>query len=422
MDLQIMAALADRRRFSNLRAMVPDDMINGETALMLQWYDAYFRTFPTAKAVNYDELETLIGLRSKKATAEQKAVTLHLVRKLRQGVPEEVVQGIVSQLHELDLSGKVGRMLVDYAEGGSVDLAYELQMLSTKVRRAMVDGGKATWADGSILDYLEMDDDEGGLQWTSFKTLAANLKGLRIGDNIAVCAPTDQGKSSLMIRLAVDFQRQAKLIYPGRPTLYLVNEGTEERIKNRIYGTVAGVERDKLIQMARDGSLDKLYDEEMGGWDMIRPVNIHGKNMAQVSRIIEQHNPHLVISDMTGRIRANSNKSGGANDIQQLEEVWNDKRELAVLQEFAHIGTVQVSAEGFNQLYPPVSALQNSKTGIQTTLDLIIMMGALTNPDSRDLRGISTPKNKLARSGKKSLQMFQAQFLAGTNEWQEYAQ
>jgi hypothetical protein len=83
---------------------------------------------------------------------------------------------------------------------------------------------------------------------------------------------------------------------------------------------------------------------------------------------------------------------------------------------------VQVSAEGFNQLYPPVSALQNSKTGIQTTLDLILMMGALTNPDSRELRGLSTPKNKLARSGQKSLQMFQAHFDAGVNQWTTYSQ
>ena len=323
----------------------------------------------------------------------------------------------MSQLHELDLSGRAGALIHQYNEGEDVDLSFELQRMSSAVRRSIAEGGKATWADGDILDYLTADDDEGGLQWNSFEILKLGLKGLQKGDNVAVCMPTDQGKTSLLCRLAVDFQRQAKLLYPGQPLLYLVNEGTQERIKNRMYQTVAGVERDALIEMARDGSLQTLYDTEMGGFDAIRPVNVHGKNISQISRIIEQHNPHLVITDMTGRIKAMSNKSGGANDIGQLEEVWNDMRELAVIQNFAHIGTVQVSAEGFNMLYPPVSALQNSKTGIQTTLDLILMGGALTAPDMRTLRGISTPKNKLSRSGMKGLLMFEAWFDANINKW-----
>lgn len=421
MDLQILAALAERSRFRNLRAMVPDQMINPDTAVMLQWYNAYFEAFPDQKVIDHDQLTSLIGLRSKNASPEAKATTLHLVAQLRKGVPPDVVAGIVSQLYELDFVGQAGAILARYEDGQQVEPSYDLQMLSSKIRRAISDSGKASWADGDILDYLNADKDEGGLQWTSFKTLQHGLKGLTKGKNVALAAPTDKGKTSALCRIGVDFQRQAKILYPGQPLLYLVNEGTAESIKNRLYGTVAGVERDELYAMARAGTLQKMYNEQMGGADMIRPVNIHGKSMSQISRIIEQHEPHTVISDMTGRIRATSNKSGGGNDINQLEEVWNDMRELAVIQDFAHMGTVQVSAEGFDMLFPPVSAMQNSKTGIQTTLDLIIMLGAKISPDAANLRGISTPKNKMARSGYKSLNMFQVHFEPATNTWEEYA-
>lgn len=319
MDLQILAALAERSRFKNLRAMVPDQMINPDTAVMLQWYNAYFEAFPDQKVINHDQLTSLIGLRSKNASPEAKAITLHLVDRLRKGVPADVVQGIVAQLYELDFVGQAGAVLARYEDGQPVEASYELQMLATKVRRAMTESAKASWADGDILDYLAADKDEGGLQWTSFRSLELSLKGLTKGKNVALAAPTDKGKTSMLCRAAVDFQKQAKILYPGQPTVYLVNEGTQESIKNRLYGTVAGVERDVLYEMARSGELQKLYNEEMGGYDMIRPINIHGKNMAQISRIIEQHNPHLVISDMTGRIRATSNKSGGANDINQLD-------------------------------------------------------------------------------------------------------
>ena len=417
MDLNILAALANRQRYKRLSGAVPMGMIEADTQILLAWYNVYFQTFPDQPDIVVDELISLIRLRSQSSTPEQVAVTLHLAEKLRTPVSEGTVHGLVSQLHELDLSGKAGALIHQYNEGEDVDLAYELQMMATGVRRSIAEGQKASWANGSILDSLTQDDDEGGLQWTLFDLLHQALKGAQKGDNIAVCAPTDQGKTSLLCAIAVDFQRQAKVLYPGQPLLYLVNEGTQERVRNRMYQTVAGVEREQLIEMARDGSLDTLYNKEMGGFDAIRVVNCHGKNLAQISRIIEQHKPHTVITDMTGRIKAMSNKGGGANDIGQLEEVWNDMRELAVIQDFLHIGTVQVSAEGFNMLYPPVSALQNSKTGIQTTLDLCLMMGALTNADMRTLRGISTPKNKLARSGMKSLVMFEAWFQAGINKW-----
>jgi hypothetical protein len=61
--------------------------------------------------------------------------------------------------------------------------------------------------------------------------------------------------------------------------------------------------------------------------------------------------------------------------------------------------------------------MQNSKTGIQTTLDLAIMMGALATPEMWDLRGISTPKNKRARAGCKSLNMFEVMFNPQVNQW-----
>lgn len=53
-------------------------------------------------------------------------------------------------------------------------------------------------------------------------------------------------------------------------------------------------------------------------------------------------------------------------------------------------------------LYPPYSALKDSKTGIQGATDLILMMGALDNPEAQSLRGLSTPKNKFCPPGKKS--------------------
>ena len=151
---------------------------------------------------------------------------------------------------------------------------------------------------------------------------------------------------------------------------------------------------------------------------MIRLVNIHGMNVAQVARVIEAHKPFMVITDMTGRIRANSSK-GDSNEVRELEEVWNSMRELSAKLRFIHIGTAQISAEGMNELYPPVTALQWSKVGIQTTLDLIIMLGAINTEGFQNTRGISTPKNKLIRQGAREDNKFEVVFDPELNLWQE---
>lgn len=418
MDIVILAALMQRRRWNSLYHAVPQETLTPETRAMLAWFALYYNTFPEQQAVDVDQLISLIRLRSTASTQEQIAVTLALAGKLRSEIPADVIQGIAASLYERDFAGRAGALIHQYNEGEEIDLAHDIGMLAQNARRAIADGAAPNWASGDILDYLAADSDDGGLQWTTFSILQQTLKGFQKGDNIAVVAPTDKGKTSLLCRLAVDFQHQARDLYPGQPLLYLVNEGTQEKITTRLYQTVSGVSRAEMQKMAESGELQKTYAEHLGGRDMIRAVNIHGKNTAQVSRIIEQHGPHTVITDMTGRIRAMSNKSGGGNDIAQLEEVWNEIRELAVLQEFGHVGTVQVSAEGFDMFHPPLSAMQNSKTGIQTTLDLALMMGAKNDQMYQNIRGISTPKNKLARSGQNSLQKFEVNFHPQENKWE----
>lgn len=391
-------------------------MISPDTQAMLAWFGMYFTTFPDRDNIDLSELRELVKLRSGGAGAEQIALTLHLVQQLQMPVAQESLAGILAQLQELDLAGRAGAVIARYNSGEEVELSFELQNMASQTRRSIAEGGRASWADGDIGQYLAMENDEGGLQWSMFPALENRLKGVRPGINIAVAAPTDQGKTSLLCYLAAGFAKQAHTMYDKRPLLYLVNEGTQERITVRMYQTVLQCTLEELAQYQQDGSLIPRYEAVVQRRDAIRVANIHGKNLAQVEDLIGRHNPYMVITDMTGRIRSMTNK-GGMNDISQLEDVWNSVREMTVIQDFAHIGTVQVSYEGTDMLYPPLTAMQNSKTGIQTTLDLCLMMGALTNPDAAKLRGLSTPKNKLARSGCTAQNQVQMYFDPTTNSW-----
>jgi len=416
LDRHILIALMPRHKYRALIGAVPKDMMDGHTSNLLDWFDVYFKTYPDADAINLDALLTMMKLRANLDTA-QMAVTSAILNQLREPVSDAVILQTQNSLEELAFAGKAGAVLAAYNQGDDVDLTFELHRMAAESRRRIDTSSGAKWADGDVLDYIEADADNSGLQLTTFPALHTRIKGLRGGHNICVSAPTDKGKTSLMLRMLVDFAKQAKTIFPDRPALCCVNESLAEVLTPRVYQTALEMSREELLTAARKGTLVQSYMDVVGRRDSIRMVNIHGMNTGQVARIIEAHNPYMVITDMTGRIRSSSNSSG-VNDVAQLEEAWNTMRELAAMQDFIHMGTTQVSMEGMDMLFPPLTAMQNSKVGIQTTLDLCIMMGALNNTEVQDLRGISTPKNKLARTGQSSTNQVECYFNPERNQWQ----
>lgn len=415
-DKVLLKALSRRDRFRALRGAISDEMFDGNTIALLGWFRFYFDSMPEAEAIDPDGLMTLIRLRGG-LDSSTLAIMIQLTDRLREEVPQETITQALNQLEEIAFSGAAGALIARYNNNEEVDLTFELAQLAQKTRKRMETSNGAKWADADILEYLAQDNDEGGLQWTMFPELQSNLKGLRPGKNVAVAAYTDKGKTSFLCRMLICFAIQGKTLFPDRPILYMVNEGMAETITPRVYQTALSIDRAEMNAMARAGTLVPAYEAVVGRRDHIRLVNIHGMNVGQVSRIIEAHKPYIVVTDMTGRIRANANNSGGANDTAQLEDAWNCMRELAAMLDFAHIGTVQVSVEGKDVLYPELSALQGSKIGIQTTLDLMLMMGFLPGDEMATIRGISTPKNKEGRAGRKSLVKFETFFDANKNIW-----
>lgn len=423
LELNLLKVMSTRARFQSYRGILPDAMLDNNTVAVLGWMKLYYQTYPDHLLVEPATLMTLIRLRSPGATPEQLRIFEQVVDELDRPIDDTTQKNTMEVLEQLRMSGEAAALVSAFQRGEEVDLVAEMRRLVTATNERIERTNAAKWADADPLVYIEAEADSSGLQFLCFPQLEHSLKGARPGKNIAVAMPTDSGKTSLLCQIAIDMARQAhklrdELDWIGdRPLLYLINEGTAEAITPRIYQTALHVEFDELHRLAKSGELVPKYEAIVGRRDAIRLVNVHGMNAGQVYRIIEAHDPYMVITDMTGRIRAPSNREGGKNDVSQVEEVWNYFREAAAILQFIHLGTVQVSAEGFDQLYPPLSAMQDSKVGIQTTLDLCIMGGKLAALSHEGIRGISTPKNKLARSGKKSYNQFEAGFDPTTNTW-----
>ena len=402
-DRLVMAALADQQRYKRLIDAVPKSMMAGETNTMLAWYNLYFKNYPTRKHINWDELISLVRLRSTTATAEQLAVTLHMVDSLRKPVDPEALAGTLAQLYELDFAGRAGAVLAQYNNGEEVDVAFEIGRLAKDATKARGATAPDTYIDTPIGELLAAVSEDKGLKFRRISALREGVLGMQGGASVLIAARPDKGKTSFIADTITDMAPQCVEHFGAdRPVLWLCNEGDGRRIIPRIYQAALGKNLYEITSMSNAGTLVKAYCEAINGpSNYIRVKNAHGMSLAAIEQVIESMNPCLVIFDMAAHIKLGKNQGGG-NKADEVEAIWVGIREMAVIHDFVAMGTCQISAEGNDMLYPSYSALKDSKTAAQGAVDVMIMLGSLENPAAAGLRGVSTPKNKFGVPGRPS--------------------
>lgn len=409
-DALILKALAHRQRYNQLLSHVPQDMLSAETRVMLQWFAAYFQTYPDHEVIQTEALETLVRLRSGGADPASVEVTLHYCRMLAQPVDDEALRGVLATLTELDFAGRAAAIISEYERGGDVDVVHELEVMAREAKRSRSNGKAADWIDTSVTQILSEVENDVGIKWRRIPLLFEHIAALQGGVSVAIGARPDKGKTSMIADTLTDWAPQCVDFFGAdRPILWLNNEGSGKRIIPRLYQAALGMTLPEIIELSHLGVLEHRYEEAIGAdRHYIRVKDIHGASMAQIEQIIEDINPCVVVLDMIANVRMGGSKTANKADL--VEQTWQYWRELQVMHDFIGIATVQVSAEGGNDLFPPYSALKDSKTGIQGATDIILLLGSLDRADMQYLRGLSTPKNKFAVAGKVSYAQGEVEF------------
>ena len=397
-----------------MKPLIPLSMLAPDTQAMIGWVQQYFDAFPERTEINYEEFSKLVHIRLGDGNPENLALMRSLIAQMAQPVDDVTLRGIVSQLYELSLSGEAAALITKYQNGEEIDLAYELGRLSQKTLRSMGQSCITDYETTPIETILGEISNDRGLKWTRLKVLHDHIAGLLGGASIAVGARPDKGKTSLIAETLTDWAPQIATVFgPNRPIAWLNNEGTAKRIIPRVYQATLKKSLPEIIALSNAGQLQEQYTKAIGGVpDLIRVKDMHGQSLAQVEQLVEQWRPAVVVFDMLANFRMGS--VAGGNKADAVEQAWQEVREMAVRHDFVAISTVQVSAEGDNMLFPPYSALKDSKTGIQGATDVILMMGALNDPNFQKLRGLSTPKNKYQIAGRPSCAQSEVQFDAAT--------
>lgn len=421
MDLIVVRAMCTQKVWNRLREQIPKSMLAPDTSNLLDWVGLYWNTYPEHQEVQWDAMQSMLNLRAGHLSRDERAIMNSLLTGVQQ-VPDDSVVGIVQTLNELAYSGEVAALTQRYQDGDEVDYLLEMKQLQRKYGDgAAVHESLLEWESGSVDEILAATDESGGLKLGVFQQLSSSIRGLRGGDCIAVAAPVDSGKTSLLAAMAVDFAEQMQQqpeVYGERPILWLVNEGPATRTVPRVYQAALHWTLAEIKERHSKQEFVPAYLKKVGSTDRIRIKAAHSLTMAQISTLLEEMRPAILIIDMPANIRGGNADS----EHQNLEARWQELRVLGCEYDCVMIGTMQLSLEGYNMLYPPLTAMKQSKIGVQGALDLALMMGCLDRneqPQMQNIRGISTPKNKLALSGKESLLQFEVNFQPGRCKFED---
>lgn len=395
MDKLLVATLSNRSRYKALAKSVPHDDIGTSTSWLIKSFGAYFDKNPESQDVDFAVLETMARL---KLEHQDSAPVIALIAQASKViVSPEQIQNTTQQLLERGYASLAASLINRYQDGEDIDLSHEMYKHTMAVRKQLGTAAETMFREPDIHEILAEQARDEGLKFRQ-TCLQEYMKGLMPPLSVAFCAGVDSGKTSFLADALTYMAPQAEKLWPGRPIIWFSNEGVVREIWPRLYSSALGLTADKLAKI----KAEKLYADfgkALGGdRHKIKMKDAHGWGLAQVAGVIEELKPIIVVFDML----ANFKLPGVEKKHEKLETLFQEVREMAALHDFIAISTVQFSAEGYDLLYPPGTALKDTKIGVQGALDIQINMGKLNDPAYVNTRGLSLPKNKRKVIGKPS--------------------
>lgn len=390
-DINLLRLMKRRENFYKVYARVPRQAIEQQTAVLLDDMAEYFKACPDDEVMDVATFYPMFLARHPKLADDARTKFKRIIADMRDDLPQDREDLILSSLFELRLGGDLATVLSQYEEG---DIANLHVALAGKLDEFRKDSGfkSLDFLQDDIMDLLQQEVDDSGMRWR-LNCLNESMRGLRAGDFGIIAGRPDKGKTTF---LASELSFMAPQLEEGQPVVWLNNEGPGNRIIPRLYQAALGMSMTEMIAFSKTNNLNDAYNELMGMPWRIRVFDVHGLDTYAVEQILDKHEPGLVVYDMIDKVRGFAD-AGRTDEV--LERMYDWARELGVKYNFAGMATSQISNEGDGLQFPSLGMLKDSKTGKQGACDFQLMLGASNDPAYAGLRYIGAPKNKLRRDG-----------------------
>lgn len=203
------------------------------------------------------------------------------------------------------------------------------------------------------------------------------------GQHIMLVGRPEIGKSTFSINFAVGMA-----IKQSQRVLYVGNEDQIDILKSR---AVCRVTNKSLEEIEADKDAAIALYADRGGEERLQFVQVFNGGPDDLRPLIEEVEPTVIVLD---QIRNLAGEADGM--VAKLEENGQAFRLLLIEYKLIGLSVTQAWGPAEGKAWLDMTDIDNSKTGLPGTADLIIGMGADSTMLARGQRALSFPKNKLS--------------------------
>ena len=376
--------LKNKKNYDKLRGVVNTQLIDYDIRRALNTLDTYWRNYPAHEEVHPDVFLTELGLQHEDLTADQMRMYQGMVQVMMQNPDSASAEGLIRSLRTLDFAAELERKHELYQEGADIDLHQEIKDLVDTYEQDIARSIDLDYCRDTLADLIEDTVNGTKLRW-HLACLNGAMPDVRTGHQVIFAARPGKGKTSFCAAQAVSVAADLEM---DRPILWFNNEGKGRAIKGTLYRAALKSTFNDIINLGA-AEAQARYDNIIGGQDRIRIFDIHGRDYKYLERIIDKHNPIMVIFDMLDNVHGFAD---AARTDLRLEQIYQWARERSVLDDFFSLPTSQISVEGEGLAWCDQSMLKDSKTAKQGACEAIVMMGAKSAPEFLNSRFMYIPK------------------------------
>ena len=385
-------ALLDRNQFVQYRQIflgLPD--IQVEHKYILKTLGNYYDEFPEADRISVDELQTYFE--AVNPSIKNAEMIKRVFEDLRSAdlTNVELLNKVLHLYIRKYYCGAIMQAAVDGSDGQSDTAIEDIQDMIEKYKEVAItlSGTEVEDTEVCTVPMREILEDviTGGYEWpiTAVQDIFGNLKRSTLGH---IFARPNVGKSSFAINIAWTVVRQLMQQNEDGVVLYMNNEEAIKLMRLRMLCCITQAPATRLIKESVMARAEQLWKQQ--NWD--RYIKFIGgvSHIATVERHLSRYRPVVAIIDQGPKV---SIYNRDVTEVQRLQILYNQYREMAKRYDTALITVGQASSEAENKQYLSLNYLDSSKVGIPGELDWAIAIGA-RDYDAPQLRYINVAKNK----------------------------
>ena len=388
MDTDLLLVVKDKANYERFKPYIKEHVLSKEALLIYNTIDGYFKTFPTATAIDWTVFESYFFV-YRNAQVKRSAAPLYktIFEKLRTTTTTQSIEVVLAHYVTQDYAHRIADAALQVREGGaSIDDVHDLVKAHDKELGRAINPSDVFVTGGIAAVLQEASAD--GFEWR-LNELNISCGPLRKGDFVLVAAYVETGKTTFA---ASEVSHMATQIKDNRPVVWINNEERSDKVLLRIMQATLGC---SLADIQKDpAQAEKEYEAVMKIPNRILVLtNDSGLNhVSKLTPLFRELNPAIIVFDQLDKVGIAAHKD--ENEASRLGRLYKQARDWS--HEYGPVLALsQTDASSEGDQYIRMNQLRGSKVDKPGEADAIITIGKSIDKTLPNKRYLHVPKNKL---------------------------